>query len=319
MKLIVMALALALTAPASAAKLLVVRKGSRDFEDVSRSFRDAMGTAHTVVDYVIVNETSYPTFARKVRDEKPDLLVLMDNQAVSLAIKLNAEPDAWAKSLRGIATMALNLKKVLKGNRNICGIAYEAPALSLVTQFRYLTDAKIRNVLVVYRASEFSETVRDAQAQLAREGVSLVAVDADAALQDDELDELLEKSLAETVEGKPISAVWVVSDNALLTQSTFGPIWVERSNRLRLPFLCGIEKFASKPINLCAYAVSPNHADLGNQVAEVAFGILEDGRSPEDIGVEYIVSLQQTANRDKLRRLGLTPRSDRLNGVKVAD
>ena len=79
----------------------------------------------------------------------------MDNKSVNFAMRFNNSSDDYARKLRGVATMGLNLKKVLAENKNIAGVAYEVPAYLIITQFRYLVKAPISTILTIYRASEF--------------------------------------------------------------------------------------------------------------------------------------------------------------------
>ena len=302
--------------PSLAAKILVVRKGSPDFTSVLDAVAAEVGKAHQIADMPIDAELDYEGFSQHVRAAKPDLLVLMDNQAVNLALRFNQEADAYARSLRGIATMGLNLKKVLSGNPRIAGVAYEVPALSVVTQFRFVTGTPLRRVLTIYRQQEFGDTIAQAKTQLQREGIELVAIDADGVGADD-LKDFLGEKLSGSHGGKKVDAIWVQSDNALLTAETFGQVWVEKSRQLKLPFLCGIEKFAAKELDFCSFAASPDARDLGHQVAEMIFAVLDEHRSPGELGIEYILGVKETVNLAKLKSCGLDVRADRLQNVTI--
>lgn len=305
---------------AAAGKLLVVRKDYENFNLVKEGINAEIRSAHEAVDFLITDETSYETFAAKVRETKPDLLLIMDNISVAYATRFNQEPDEYAKNLKSVATMSLNLKKELKGSKNICGISYEVPAFSIISQFRYLVTNPIKNVLVFYRKSEFEQTIEEAREQLSRTGINLIALDAEAnGDSKDAIVKYLSDHLKEEVNGTKIDAIWVISDNGLLNEKTFGAIWVKRGRTFKIPFICGLEVFVSKKVNFCSYAAAPNHRDLGLQVATQALSILDEGQTPEQVGVDYILSVVKTANLDKLRSLGLTISPERLKDVKEAD
>ena len=307
-------------AAAFAGKLLVVRKDYDDFAMVKEGIQAEIRSAHQIVDFLVTDETKYETFAAKVREEKPDLLLLMDNISVALATRFNLESDDYAKKLKAVATMGLNLKKELKDSANLCGIAYEVPAFSIITQFRYLVVNPIKNVLVFYRKSEFAQTIEEAREQLARTGINLIALDAEAKGDSkDEIAKFLSDNLKEEVAGQKVDAVWVISDNGLLNEKTFGAIWVKRGRTFKIPFICGLEVFVSKKVNFCSYAAAPNHKDLGVQMATTALSILDEGQTPAQIGVEYILSVVKTVNLDKLHSLGLQIGPERMKDVKEAN
>lgn len=309
----------AVSAEALAAKVLIVRQAANDFADVKTGIQNALGTAHTVADYVIDGDTKYDAFKSKVNEEKPDLLVVMDNKAVKFAQELNTEADPKLKNMRGIATMGLNLKKVLAGSKTIAGVAYEVPAFTVITQFRYIVKQPIKNVMVIYRKSQFEGTVSEAQAQLKREGVNLIALDAESKGTDPkDLVSFIDDNLKDEVDGTKVDAIWVLSDNALMNKETFAPFWVTRAREMKVPFLCGIEKFASKDLDFCSYSASPQHKDLGQQVSEMIFAVLEEGRKPADIGVDYILSVSKLLNAERLEKTGLETVPDRLKDVKLA-
>ncbi|MCM8526156.1 MAG: hypothetical protein NE327_06540, partial [Lentisphaeraceae bacterium] len=70
-------------------------------------------------------------------------------------------------------------------------------------------------------------------------------------------------------------------------------------------------------MQFCAYAASPNHRDLGSQVTEMIFAII-DGSTPEEIGVEYILSVEKTANMAKMSDNKIETIPERMKDVKAS-
>ena len=292
------------TSLANAGSILVVRKNGPAFLEVKEGVAVEIDGDHTLVDYIISEKTKYEAFVKKVKQTNPDLMLLMDNQAVTYGIKYNQDKNKKTKLVPGVAAMGLNLKKYLSDIRGMSGITYEVPGLTLITRFRYIVNQPLKRILTFYRGSEFSDLIADTKAQLKREKIELLAMDVEKEGKDKKsIVKFLDENLKETVNGKKVDGVLVLNDNALLNPETFGPIWVARAREFKVPFLCGIENFALRKLDFCTYAASPNHKALGQQVAEQILTIIEDGE--EDVGVEYILSVVQTLNLERAMKIGL--------------
>ncbi|MCJ8330659.1 MAG: hypothetical protein HRT89_05935 [Lentisphaeria bacterium] len=316
MKKILIILALLLGIPLAAKdKILVCRKASSQFKDAYDSINAEVSEDYETVDYVIDKATTYAQFKAKIDKLKPALLVLMDNQAVKYAMAYNKEDYDYAQKLKGVAIMALNLRKILKGNKNICGIEYEVPAYTLVTSFRHIVDADIGSVTVFYRGSQHKEMIAVATAQLKKEGLELHAIDAEDKGADVRK---VARYLIKNVKNKAKKAelIWVIPDSGMLNKLTFGPAWVKTARTVKTPFLTGIDKFASPKMNFCTYSASPNHKDLGTQAGEMILSVLE-GEEPVELGVEYILSVLKSVNVTKLEELGISLKHKNLKNVRI--
>ena len=303
----------------SAEKILIFRQGSQNFEEVVKAVKMEIGDELEIVDQVLSKEAKYKVFHDKVRAEKPDLLLLLDNKAVNFAKKFNKEKDDYAKNLKGVAAMGLNLRKELKGNKNICAVEYEVPAYTLITSYRYIVEQKIENVLVFYRGSEHKEIIEDAKEQLKKEKINLKAMDAEEyGTSDEDVNFFLQRNMLREIYRKDIDLVWVISDSVMLNNDNFANLWVSAAKRNKVPFISGIKSFSLKEMQFCAYSASPNHQDLGAQIAEMLFTVI-DGEEPEALGVEYILSVVKTANMDKLNDNDVSVKQDKMSDVKVTE
>jgi len=314
---LVLLLLLMLPLCASAEKLLIFRQGSVNFEEVTKAIREEIGEDLDIVDHVLQKESQYQEFHDKIRSEKPDMLLLLDNKALSFAKKFNQEKDEYAKNLKAVAAMALNLRKELKGNKNICAIEYEVPAYTLITSYRFIVKKNIKNVLVFYRGSEHSEIIKNAQAQLKKENITLRAIDAEAyGTSEKQVNFFLQRNMLREIYRKDIDLVWVISDSIMLNNNNFASLWVSASRRNKVPFVSGIQKFSAQEMQFCAYSASPNHQDLGAQVSEMIFSLI-DGEEPEALSVEYILSVRKTANMKKMNNNNVEVNKDNMSDVKV--
>ncbi|NQZ57994.1 MAG: hypothetical protein HRT88_11100, partial [Lentisphaeraceae bacterium] len=181
-------------------KVLVFRQGSSNYLEVVKSVKEEAGDELEIVDYILNPDSTYSQFVQKIRQEKPNMLLLLDNHAVDFALKFNKEKDEYAQKLKSVAAMGLNLRKILKGNKNICAVEYEVPAYSLIINYRFTVKKEIKNVLVFYRKSVHQEMIATAKKQLFKEGVTLKAIDTETyGVEKEKVDFFLKRNLLREV------------------------------------------------------------------------------------------------------------------------
>jgi hypothetical protein len=316
---LVLFMLLALQLTATAETLLVVRQGSENFKEVLDSLKEEIDGDFEIVDEVLSKDSTYEKFAARVREVKPNLLVLLDNQAVGYAKKFNQESDDYAKNLRGVAAMGLNLRKELEGNVNISAVEYEVPAYTLITSYRFIVTKEVKNVLVFYRGSQHAEMIKVATEQLAKEGIALKAMDAEEfGTTNKDVNFFLQRNLLRELYRKDLDLVWVMSDSVLLNNDNFAEVWVSAARRNKIPFITGIKAFAEKDMGFCVYSASPNHKDLGVQIAQQIFALMDDEEMKADeLGIEYILSVQKNINPGKIDEHKIELNKENMNDVKV--
>ena len=297
--------------------VLIYRVDQANFTETSRGLTDELKGRAKVVDEAIGanDELGYADFKAKVVASNPAVLVVMENRLVNLAKQLVQDPDPKVKGVKVVATMGINLKVALKGVPRTCGVGYEVAPYSIVSGLNGVTSANVGRVLIVYRKSVFNEYVTDAARQLERAGIKVVAVDAEGQGADaDAVEGFLKKNLMDLAKDDKIDAVVVMGDNALLNKKTM-PIWLKASQKSGKPFVTGIDMLVDRKMDFCVYAASPNHYELGIQVAQMAGQILEDDADPATLGVEYPVRMQQKIDKAKLKKLKVDLRGDRPKGI----
>ncbi|HET9236520.1 MAG TPA: hypothetical protein VFO10_04690 [Oligoflexus sp.] len=273
---------------------------------------------HKHVEFLIDKNSDYAQFIGALEKNRPDFVALLDNKAVNFMKRLEEEkkPENLAR-IQAAATMALNLRNVLQGSTRICGIHYEVPAFTIITRFRSLMQRTITRVLAPYRASEFEWMISEARQQLQKEGIELIGVDVEANGREQEaINKLVETILSDEHAGRKIDAILVPTDNVILNKEAFTAIWLRKARSLKVPFLCNIEKFASKDFDFCTFAAYPDLVALGHQLAEQINEVLENGSSVKDLGVDYIIGVQEALNLSRARALDLPMRSDRIEAVE---
>jgi ABC-type uncharacterized transport system substrate-binding protein len=301
-----------------AAKILISRSEDKVLNEFETMLKSEL-TDYEISVLKVSSKTTNNDFAESVKHEKPDYLLLVDNRSVELALQFIKDKKEIAQNLTGVSTMALNLKEILSsGQKNIAGIAYEVPGFSIITQFRYLLDQNIHNVLVFYRKSLFGKTIDEAREQLGREGVNLIALDVEQAGRDQaSINAFLEKNLTPVHDNKKVDVVWVLSDNALINGSNFAQIWIPKARSLPIPFVGGIKQFSSAAMDFCVFTSSPNHNDLAHQTTDLLLSIIEKENRPEEVGIEYILSVDKSLNLKRAKALGLKLKEKNLSTVTI--
>ncbi|MCJ8347238.1 ABC transporter substrate-binding protein [bacterium] len=298
--------------------VLIVRKKGREFQSVFDSIKSEIEGDFRVHDYVIQSNVSYQNFVKTILDKKIDFLVLMDNQAINYGKRLKNHKNRKLSQMGGVATMGLNIDKILKGEKRITGVNYEVPAFTIITSFRKLSQSKVEKVLVFYRASEFSHQVETAKILLQKEGIQLEMVNVERnGTSLASIIRFLRRHLRSRVVRSNADAVLVLSDSVLLNQKSFLGAWIPTARSIKKPFLCGIESLTSLNINFCTYSASPDHNELGSQVSQLVYSILEDKEEIEFLEVERILSVDKTLNAKKMKWMRLRINESHLDNVKV--
>ncbi|RYZ93143.1 MAG: hypothetical protein EOP06_01980 [Proteobacteria bacterium] len=297
-----------------AAKLLIVRPKGADMDAVSTVVKGDL-SSHEIQEVFFEKGDSEEKLNDAIKSFKPNALSIFDNKALSAALKVSGKGPGFPQTS---VTMALNVKKKVSGDKNMCGIAFEVPALTIVTKFRQATGGNIKNVLTFYRSGEFNELIVEAKNQLHKEGINLIAIDLEKeASSAESLNKIVKEKLSEKYEGTAIDAIIIPTDNIILNKDAFASIWIEKAKSLKVPFLCNVEKFTSKEFNFCSYAAYPDYEELGHQYSEQLTELLS-GTQSSDLSVDYIVSAKQTANYDKLKELGIKILDEKKTDVKAA-
>jgi hypothetical protein len=299
-----------------AKKILLVRIGTKYFTEVFEEMKKDLAD-YNITEFIVEKGTDYESFYKKVNEVSPDLFILMDNPAVVLAKKFNLDVTI-KKKIPGVALMALNLKKVLKDDQNIAGITFETPVFSIVTGLTDLFELKPKNVLVLYRKSEFQATIESATEHLARIGVVLDAKEIDDRdKSENEIKAIVKTYLAPLrTEQKKYDAVWVMLDSILLRPVLFKEIWLPEAKLSKIPFVVGLEELASKEMDFATFAVTPDLTNLAHQATEMVSEILDANQAPSQIGVEELIATNRIVNLHRVEALGLRLNDKQNENVK---
>jgi hypothetical protein len=301
-----------------AKNIMIMRGDTQKFENFSEVLQKELSSDYSLSEFVTDKSSTLKDLKKKIRKNKPNLVILIDNKSIVLFNKFNKSNK---KKIPGVAALALNLKQVLKGNKNVSGIAFEVPPVTTVVNYQKLTGAKIKNLLVFYRQSKYNLLIKDSKKHFAKIGIKLVAINVEKnGTEKEDVSSFLNNNLEKEVNNKKIDAIWVITDNYLINKETFNKSWIPVARKTSKSFLCGVEKFATPQFNFCAFSTSPNLEKLAEQTSEQVYSILDDNTRPIEIGVEYVISTNKALNSKKVKDLDLKiNRKVSMDNVKVLE
>lgn len=280
-------------------KILIFSKEQEDFNKLSEFLMKELGTGYDYAVVKIDKAATQESFEGSIKTADPKLIVLMDNQTVAMG-KTYFEKNPKSK-IKGVALMGLNYKKILKGNPNICGIAYEVSSFSLLTQFRNIrSDKKLKTVLTFYRSSQFSDSIQEAIDLAKMEKIDLVAIDVDK--KEDVLTYLKSEGAKEINSGK-YDAVYVLLDSVLLEKKAFLEFWLPTAKEAKIPFLIGTEKFVNPNFDFAVFGLSPNLKELASQSAQMIESLMGGDKCYK---IEDLVGVNGYWNLKKGDNLGIS-------------
>jgi hypothetical protein len=283
--------------------VLMVTKAGKDFESVSKGLRDEM-PKHKFEQLVVSASTTVADLTKAIRTHKPRMMFLLDNQSVELAKQhYSANPNDKTQS---VALMALNLRKIVQGQPNICAVAYEVPIYTLVTQLRFAVQGRrINRVVTFYRGSQFQEMIDLESQRLKGEGIELVAVDVEKAAKGD-LDGYLQSEGGKLLKDTHRAETFLVLlDSVLLSKELFAKFWINQAAENRILFTAGFEGFVNPAMNFAVFGMSPNLQDLVSQSRQMAESVIE-GQPCSKLGVEDLLGVNKFWNERKAKALRLT-------------
>jgi ABC-type uncharacterized transport system substrate-binding protein len=297
-------------------KVLVFRSDRAEFTEVSEGLRNELDADFELVDQKISAQQGKEFFLSQVQQHRPRVLVVMDERSISLAKSYYLSDHPLFKNLPCVAT-GLNLKHSLRGIPQMCGVSYEVSPYQIITFFRYLSKAPLKKVLVPFRSSKHLERLLKARQRLAQEGILLMGLNVEkTGSEPKEIETFLEQNLAKELKKNKPDAVWVLSDSHMLTQTSFNKVWKPLSNG-KIPFISGVKHLSTFSLDFCSFSCSPKHESLGSQLGQMVRDIVEEGLSPQEMGVETVLANEKQLNLAKFKKSGGRFLQDRVYDVKV--
>lgn len=251
--------------------LLIVGPAGADFLEVSETVKEELGNDFQTHFKRVESQTSFARFEGYIQEIQPDLIVLMDNPAVTL-FRQYQQKHQREQVPPAIAVMALFVENNLQDLTDVAGIRYEVPAVTSFTSLRNIINKPVNRIGVIYRRSV--RTFIERQNRLCeREQLTLVGYE----LPDRETNfkRSLRRAINHLILEEKVDALWVLNDSALLSATAVRDVWVPKLRRFRKPIIVGVRPLI-EDWELGNFAVLPDHQGLGKQVSELVYDMTAD-------------------------------------------
>ncbi len=168
-----------------------------------------------------------------------------------------------------------------------------------------ISKRDFRKIGVLYRQG-FSPFVRESGKYLGKENLEItgICLDCDGREKTGPGNVLKRLQIGmDSLAELKAEVVWMLSDNALLNETTLKNFWLTRFKDYRLPLVVPVPNLAGLEVDLGMFSVCPDYRQLGAQSAQQIIQVFESGASPADVGMEPLISVQMTLNQDVADRI----------------
>jgi hypothetical protein len=277
-------------------KILVLRRDGKDFETALRGLTEELKAEFEFKDKKIQKKTEVNEIRTEIATVHPKIIVLMDNSAINLYRRYQAELNVGDTILPSISIMGVYIKDAISEIKNACGISYEIPIVTSIVNLRSVLGTSMKRVGVIHR--EFLNDFILKNREFCRmEGIEII--DISLPNKSNDYKKLLRNSLKTLFEEKNIDVLWVPNDNAFLNVENIQGVWIPAVKKEKTPVVVGVELLVNPKLDFGTFAVLPDHVALGSQAAEMIYDIMdnewkcENGRVDPPLAVFKIINLQQ--------------------------
>ncbi len=231
-----------------------------------------------------------PKFAQLLEQTKPKALVLMDNRVLAMYREFQRSRPANTVFPPAVVVMTSFLSEQYRYVRNVTGISYEVPSVTLFTQLRLLVERPVRRVGVIHRQF-FAGYLKRQQSLASREDIQLVSV----AVADKPTAEEVDRALR-TLKDDEVDAIWVLNDSVLLSPELVREAWFPELKDNVVPVIVGVRKLLTLGKPFGTFAIVPDHPALGVQAAGLIFDLADKHWSSAKLRVAQPLSTRTLAN-----------------------
>ncbi len=296
--------------------ILVIRTEGKDFEQAAKGMRQETEEDFSMTEMLVTRSTAAGELAGKIKENSPDIVVLMDNISISLYKKYQAELPASVSPLPCVALMASFMDIALKGIKNAAGIFYEVPSVTGVVNLRaIMPGVRFRKVGVLFR-DFMAESVKTNQVFCEKEQITLTAYPipsrGDIASEIKEGLEFLNRK-------EKIDALWILNDSAMINAELLREVWLPFAAEFEKPIIAGVEVLVQPRFRFGTFAVIPDPMELGAQAADMIYNIRKNNWKVNDNEIKQPRSVYKIINMEQAQRLFRIDREQLNNVDKVLE
>ena len=312
-----MAAFLCVTNTTGATNIVALLPESGEFVKVLDGIRGELGDSYHVDVIDMLRPFNIGDIAKQCKMSDAKALLLMDSKAVNTAMELQKQ-DSLFKAIPKFVSMTLIADVTAQGLSNVCGIKFEVPIYTLVTNFRIISKKDFSSVGVFYRKS-FSRSIQESQNLLAKEKINLnsLCLDCDNSQKTSQETALAMMSgfFDKTARDGSVDVFLVLADNLVLNNKTLVDFWLEKVKRGKIPVIAPLDLLTSPKMGLAIFSVYPDLPQLGVQAANQITDYFENRNVPATIGFEPIISIKSTLNSVVAQETGWKLKQEKLGRI----
>ncbi len=291
-------IALLLAAPLARAGgyAMVFRPKGDDFVNVVRAMQREIADDITIQQVVLAPDAKTPEMAEPLRQTRPRIVILMDNRVISLYKHYLATLPDSTPPIPCISLMAASVEREIAGMKQAWAIEYEIPILTSAVNLRGVLEKPLPRIGILHR-EYLSRFVSENAGYCRREGIEFATIVLKN--KEDDFARSVRQGLKTLFEDKKIEALWVPNDNALLTADLLRDVWIPLVNKYKKPVIVGVEALARPDLSFGTFAVLPDHAELGRQLADMVLEVSDSsltdkaGRTRQPLSIIKVIDLPQ--------------------------
>ncbi len=268
------------------------------FEDAMEGLSQGLEGECELVKMTIERETSLRELKSFFDATRPNLIVLMDNKAVTLYRSFQNAYQDQKPFAPSVILMTLYADKLVDTIENAMTVEYQIPAVMSLVYFRSLLKNNMKKAGVLYRR-ETAYFFEKQKLGCAREGIELVGVMVDE-FHNKIKPRRVRAGLNQLIHKDKIDVLLILDDNSLLSRNLLQKAWIPILHAQDLPTIVGNEHFVSEQDLIGNFAVIPDSFALGDQTAQIILDIKERNWSLEGNPIREPVSVRKLLNIGKL-------------------
>jgi hypothetical protein len=280
--------------------LLIVRTPGGNYTEIIRGLSAELSEEFAISELVIENESDLVPLTNALAQMRPDILVLIDNQALALVKAYQKTQADITPAIPSVALMGVHIDQLLTGMKNATGILYEVPIVTPVVNLRSILHIPIRTVGVVHREFMNNILVRN-RPYCDKEKITLLSYPLPN--KKFSFHWALRKGLRQLLAKQKVDALWVLNDNELLTADLVRDVWIPSVQEFKVPIIVGVEVLVAPDLNFGTFAVIPDLVSLGIQAAGLVDKIkennwqVEKGAMYPPLAVYQFINFRQARDR----------------------
>lgn len=299
--------------------ILALIPSEKQFQQALESTKIELGPDFSINTVEMSNKFTSDQFVMQLKKTDAQALILMDTKAVTTVIELQRS-DSTFIALPKFVLMTLMAEVTASKLQHACGITFEVPIYTLVTNFNIVSAKDFSKVGIFHRNSA-GPAILTAQKLLKKEQLELFPVCIDCknpektTIQDAMA--TMNKQFGVLTKRDKVDVVLLMADNLIVNNSNLGTFWIGKVKKQNIPVIAPLDMLASPEIGLALFTADPDLTQLGIQSANQILDYFENGTAIETIGFEPTISIKSTVNKTIARNIGWKLKEEKLSRINT--